>query len=140
MDNQPTAMKFDVMDDVSPISVGMDIKQLSVTDNMSRPRKLTLIRHTDKKERTLQTYVNLDDQLCARLRLLIVPTISTNSAMLGEIQRPASIRPLKLVKRLHVLTHAHPDELMKNVEMPNGHLTNSSRHFYRYTPNVARVY
>lgn len=58
-------------------------------------------------ERILETYVTAANPLTARLRLLVVPTIQTIYKMLRE-----NLKPTNMVKRLHALTHAHPDQLI----------------------------
>lgn len=113
LNDRTTTITFDVMDDNSPITMGMDIKRFSITDNTSEPKKLIIHRPSDKEKRVLQTYIAQSDPLQARLRLMVIPKMELNSAMLGEVRRPDNIRPLTMAKRLHALTHAAPDELIR---------------------------
>lgn len=71
------------MDYDSSIILRMDVKQFSVTDNISRPGTLKPNRPTENIEIILRTSVKLSGPLRARQNLLIVPIISIASAMLG---------------------------------------------------------
>lgn len=121
MEDQPTEIIFDVTRDASPIVIGMDFKKYSVTDNLSSPPTVMVLRPGDVKPRRLETYMTDGSPYKLRLRLLVVPVIRT-TGLLGEARRPLSMRPLTLAKRIHNATHAHPEQ-MKRICHEAGWLT-----------------
>lgn len=112
MDNKAVAITFDVTDDDSPIIVGMDIKMHTITDNIANPPRILMKRPTDNEMRRMETYMNEKSPLNTRLRLLIAPVLTT-SALIGGSRRPIGTRPMTLAKRIHQMTHAHPDQTMR---------------------------
>lgn len=112
MKNKPTAIDFDVTNDASPIILGMDVKKYTLTDNLASPPVMIMNRPSDKGVRTMETCLSTGDPLKARLRLLVIPTMRT-SALIGNARRPMHIRPMTLAKRMHNLTHDHPQQLIR---------------------------
>lgn len=84
MNSQPKIWTFDVMNDIWPITIGMEFKMLAMTGNRSKPRKILIKRPSDASERVLQTYLRDEKPLIARMRLLVVPKIRTLNSMMGE--------------------------------------------------------
>lgn len=115
MNGRPAAITFDVANDESPLIIGMDLKWYSMTDNIATPPRIIMRRPTDNRTRILETYMTIGDPLRARLRLLVVPMIST-SALTGESRRPMRMRPMTIAKRIHCMTHAHPLQISKICE------------------------
>lgn len=116
MTKKNTEIVFDVTNDDSPVVVGLDVKQYTITDNMSAPPRIMMKRPSDNATRSLETYLSKENPLRARLRLLIVPTLPptlTSSAMLGKARKPNNLRPLTLAKRIHSMTHAHPEQVIR---------------------------
>lgn len=69
-------------------------------------------RPTYKEIRKLEIYMSISEPLKARLRLLVVPIINTESAdsLLGESGRPSSLRPMTLAKIMHQDIHASAEQ------------------------------
>lgn len=103
-----TDLHFDLFSDGSPLFIGMDLQQFSSTNFIDGPPTLTIMRPTDTEERVVQLYLSGNSPFDLRKRVLIVPTVHT---MLTK--RSIELRPRSLAKRLHNLTHAPCDELVK---------------------------
>lgn len=55
MNNRPITIDFDVTNDNSPITIGIDIQWFCITDNISKPSRLILNHPRDTKPRILHT-------------------------------------------------------------------------------------
>lgn len=107
LQNQATELTFDLVDDDFPLTIGMDIRRYCVTDLRAKPPRIYLKRPTDTKERVFEVYLTTRTDLDVRARLSIIPTAS---ALMTT--GCSGMKPRTLAKRLHRLTHAHPDELI----------------------------
>lgn len=106
MNNQPTVLRFDVTDDESPITIGMDMKKFSITVNLSSPTTIKLRRSFDQCPRILKTYMSGKCALTARLRLLLAPVTPVTIGLLGKTPPLQPLRAVTLAKRIHNATHA----------------------------------
>lgn len=102
----PVSLKFDITDDNSPITVGVDLKMNIITNTFSRPKIIRFNRQNDNQMLKITIYKSGNTKLTIRLRLLISPVIPTTVGLLGNILPLASKRPITLVKRFHNSTHA----------------------------------
>lgn len=115
INREPVTKILYFTNDDSLAIVGMDIKQHTITDNLATPPRMKLRKPTKDGVRILETYMVKNDPLRTRLRLLVVPT-ALSSALFGEARRPANMRPLTLAKRIHPITHAHPQQAIRICE------------------------
>lgn len=116
--NQPIELTFDLFDDESPLTIGLDIRRYSVTDMTSKPATMTIKRPEDSKPRTVEVYVTssrYNSRAHMRITYMMKSLLSANSQ---------HIRPTTLAKRLHRLTHAPPEELIQLCRRP-GHISKS---------------
>lgn len=113
INDKPTTLDFDVTDDDSPITVGMDVQRYCVTDNLSTPRRVVMKRPRDTDRRTLNTYISGFSPLEHRLRLEITPIPCATNALIGHARRRPDIRPATLAKRIHNITHAPASEAIR---------------------------
>ena len=109
----PTTLTFELFDEDSPLSVGLNDKQCSVTDLLSATPTLTLARPQDRMHRTIPIY--LDDvgtegthgQLKRRLLLDVVGFRTAASLPASSVSTPrTNMRPTTLGKRIHRYSHA----------------------------------
>lgn len=126
MNDQTTSIRFDVTDDESPITIGMDVKLYSITDNIASPSQIVIKRPHDSAPRILETYASGRTRLDTRLRLLVAPIPPVSRSMLGKTPLPQSMRALTLAKRIHNATHASEDQTLRICD-DAGWLTNELR-------------
>lgn len=101
-DNKPEFRRFDVSNDTSPITIRMEVKRYSITDNLSSPNKLIISHPTDKSLRVLETNMSGSGRLHQRLqRLLDAHGLPTSSRLIGKIEFSLLIRAMTLARRIH---------------------------------------
>lgn len=66
MNEMPVTLRLDVKNDESPITVGMEVKFISITNNLKFLNTLTIKHPSDKSPRTLQTYTSGNSPLDVR--------------------------------------------------------------------------
>lgn len=99
MKNRKVELTFDLLEDYSPLRIGMDEKGHCTTDYGAILPTLTLNRATEKESRVLSIYFSGDSSFDMRGRLAILPTVG------GLISKAVGkIRPKTLAKRLNRLT------------------------------------
>lgn len=107
MSGQGTEIKFHETDDASPIVIGMGVKMYTVTNNMTIPPSIVILRTGYRESRLLETYMHKGDPYKLQIRFLVAPVLNV-VGLLGEARRPTGLRPVTLAKLMHNATHAHP--------------------------------
>lgn len=124
INNNVTHLTFDLTDDDSPLTIGMDVKLYYVTDNLSSQSNLRFNRPFDNGPRIFYTYVTGDDKFNRRLRLAITPIIPIVPSLLDNTEPQKQQRMNTLAKRLHRLTHESSDELYRFCTQAGYDITN----------------
>lgn len=113
----PTSFSFDLVQEKSPLIIGLDQKKYSDTMNQQQPTTIVLNRPQDIKQKTFFTYLQHDDHGNARLRLELVPHKRTTRKLLLAIK--GRNVELNAIKKLHRFTHASASEMNQLLEDAN---------------------
>ena len=118
----PVSFRFDLCDDDSPLSIGLNVKAESITNLIDNPPTMTIQRKGDKGRRVLPIYMDpLDSStqtkeratlMKRRVRLDVTGFNITSKGLMstGTIERARNLRPSTFARRLHRFTHAPVDE------------------------------
>lgn len=105
--DMPSAFHLDLMEDVSPLMIGLNVKIHSHTVNTTYSTKMVFRSPMYTVGRVFYTYISRNDVCDERIRVELVPHMgyTTRSLMVSGIQGSERV----IAKKLHRLTHAPTD-------------------------------
>lgn len=112
LNDQTTSLTFDLVQDDSPIALGMDVSQHSVINFSSEYPTMTIARPNEKSPWVLSIYVDGASKFQIRGRVLIILIAHVTSSLMATNAVSATSRPMTTAKRVHRLTHATAEELI----------------------------
>lgn len=103
-------LSFELVDGISPLIIGMDVRRYSDSTNRESPHTITFQRPHDTTPFTFNTYIADDDGGNPRTRLDIAPnkTTTISSLMSNIVKR----KELNLAKRIHRFGHSSVSDMM----------------------------
>lgn len=129
VNGRPTNLFFDLTDDESPLTIGLDVQQYSQRSYVKPNSSITFMRPNDRHPRTLPVYIRGDDPLRLRAHVDIVGLMPTSLSFL--VTNPSGPqRASTLAKRLHRYTHA-PYKEMVEILSRGGHKNAKVKHLCR---------
>lgn len=110
--NKKSAMfVFDPVEGESPLLIGLDTKQYSTTDNLSKPTTNSFKTPTDLHVKSFYTYIAHNDGQHIKLRIEIAS--HQNSSVKTLLSGIVKQTDLSLAKKLHRFMHTPPEERIK---------------------------
>lgn len=107
--NWPATLTFDLVNGISPLIVGMDVRHYPDTCNRKWHHTISFKRPYDTRDYTLYTYIGDDDTGNRRLRLEITPHADTAvSTIMGNAH---SRRERNIAERIDRFGHAAAAEM-----------------------------
>lgn len=110
MCGKSTTFIFDIFGNDSPLINGLDVGRYYTVNNLSTPSPVTIKRPSDSSQLMLRTYIASDDPINVLLRVLVTEAPYSIRALSVSIGKHSLLT--SLANRLHLLTHAHPNELV----------------------------
>lgn len=114
MKGAPLCITFDLVDDDSPLIVGLDRVQQCNIFNTAAQKYIEFRRHQDTSTRFLNTYI-IPDNIRLHVEISLHP-LSEFQSLLRSIHSVSQRAPLTFCNRLHRYTHASAAELESTCE------------------------